>query len=186
MRHLAECPADFLAEPRIGTTGVVAVDAVVSDLLHLFGSEPLNTERTQFFRAAAVDARQQRNQLQLTLIGCWLFHETWFRQTSPDAQAIYQFLTEGVRELASTTPAQKYITDAERREEFIRCGLQALSLRPAGETMAQAQDRLTTLSTNERMRVLRAARAAEERAHAIREAMRRKAAEEANAKAMRE
>jgi hypothetical protein len=184
MRHLAECPADFLAEPRIGATGIVAVDAVVSDLLRLLGGEPLDATRAKVFRN--VDARQQRNQLQLTLIGCWLFHETWFRQASPDAQAIYRFLTEGVRELASAVPAQKYIAAAERREEFIRCGLQALGLRPAGETLAQAQDRLTTLSSNERMRVLRAARAAEERARAIREAMRRKAAEEANAKAMRE
>jgi hypothetical protein len=184
MRHLAECPADFLAEPRIGASGVVYVDAVVSDLLRLLGSEPLDATRAKVFRN--VDARQQRNQLQLTLIGCWLFHETWFRQASPAAQLIYRFLTEDVRELARATPAQKYIADAERREEFIRCGLQALGLRPAGETLAQAQDRLTTLNSNERMRVLRAAHAAEERARAIREAMRRKAAEEANAKAMRE
>ena len=41
-----------------------------------------------------------------------------------------------------------------------------------------SQDRLVTLSSSERQRVLRASRAAEERARAIREALARKAAQE--------
>ncbi|MBP7601669.1 MAG: hypothetical protein KA750_09995, partial [Thermoflexales bacterium] len=61
-----------------------------------------------------------------------------------------------------------------------------LALRPAGESVAQAQDRLATLNTAERQRVIQAARAAEERARAVREAMARKAAEEAAAKYNRE
>jgi hypothetical protein len=32
-RRLSECPADFLAEPRIGARGRVHVGAVISDLL---------------------------------------------------------------------------------------------------------------------------------------------------------
>ena len=50
----------------------------------------------------------------------------------------------------------------------------------------QAQDRLATLNAAERQRVIEAAREAEARAQAIREAMRRREIEEANAKAMRE
>jgi hypothetical protein len=64
--------------------------------------------------------------------------------------------------------------------------LKSLGLRPAGESIAQAQDRLTTLSTAERQRVILAARQAEERARQIREAMAREAAREAEMKTMRE
>jgi hypothetical protein len=60
----------------------------------------------------------------------------------------------------------------------VRVALARVGLRPAGETIAQAQDRLMTLSSAERQRVMRAARAAEERARAIREALARKAAQE--------
>jgi uncharacterized protein YoxC len=61
-----------------------------------------------------------------------------------------------------------------------------LGLRPGGESESQALDRLTTLNTAERQRVIRAAREAEERARAIREAMAKKAAEEAADKWTRE
>ena len=69
---------------------------------------------------------------------------------------------------------------------MVRLCLRDLGLRPEGETEAQAQDRLTTLSTAERSRVLAAARQAEERARAVREAMAKQAAEEAAAQYSRE
>ncbi len=37
VRRLADCPNDFLAEPRIGPAGVVSVPAVVADLLRDLG-----------------------------------------------------------------------------------------------------------------------------------------------------
>ncbi len=85
----------------------------------------------------------------------------------------------GLDELAELVKAPQLIADSDRREELSRLCLKALDLRPAGETAAQAQDRLTTLNTAERQRVVAAARAAEERARQIREAMAKKAAEEA-------
>jgi len=59
-------------------------------------------------------------------------------------------------------------------------------VRPAGETAAQAQDRLAAVSSGERLRVIEAARLAEERAREIREALARKAAQEAADKWTRE
>ena len=76
-----------------------------------------------------------------------------------------------LQRLAEKTPSRRVV----RRQPV---ALARLGLRPAGETIAQAQDRLTTLSSAERQRVMRAARAAEERARAIREALVRKAAQE--------
>jgi len=69
---------------------------------------------------------------------------------------------------------------------MIRFALARLDLRPSGETLTQAQDRLTTLSSIERNRVLAASRAAEQRTRDIREALARKAAQESADKYTRE
>ena len=64
--------------------------------------------------------------------------------------------------------------------------LARLGFVPAGETPEQAADRLTAISGMERRRLLEASRAAEQRARQIREALARKAAEEAADKWSRE
>jgi hypothetical protein len=183
-RRLTECPADFLAEPRIGRSGAVHVEAVVVDLLRDLGGEPLTKEQAALFQSK--DARQDRNRLSLTLIACWLLHDEWFRDQKRFAAQVHSFLSEGLTELAGLIPAPRFVSDPDRREELARLCLRQLGLRPAGESAAQAQDRLTTLSTAERQRVILAAREAEERARAIREAMAQKAAEEAADKWTRE
>ncbi len=183
-RRLAETPADFLAEPRIGAAGTVNVAAVVADTLRDLGSSPPDQGLLAAFRAT--DARQQRNRLRIALIACWLQHDPWFAEHPAPADKIYQFLTNGVSELAGFVQAPQFVSDADRREELARFSLNQLGLRPAGESEAQAQDRLTTISSAERERVIKAARTAEERTRAIREAMARQAAQEAADKASRE
>lgn len=183
-RRLAECPAEFLAEPRIGKTGVVHVDAVVSDLVRDLGGEPLTADQAAALQSK--DSRRDRNRLRLVLVACWLFHDPWFCEQKQFAAQSCQFLSEGLRELAGLVQTTLFVSDPDRREELARLCLSSLGLRPKGESIAQAQDRLTTLSTAERQRVIRAARRAEERARQIREAMAREAAREAEIKAMRE
>ncbi len=183
-RRLAECPGDFLAEPRIGKSGAVHVDAVVSDLLRDLGGAPLTQSQAAVFQSK--DAKKDRNRLQLVLIAGWLLHDEWFRQGEHFAEQAHSFLAERLTELAGLVPASRFISDPDRREELARLCLNQLGLHPAGETIAQAQDRLDTLNTAERQRVIRAAREAEERARAIREAMAKKAAEEAADKWTRE
>lgn len=183
-RRLTECPAEFLAEPRFGTVGVVHVHAVVSDVLVRLGGAPLTKEEVAFYQRG--DAKKQRNHFSLTLIACWLLHDDWFRANGKRAEAARAFLLTGLNELAAHTKASQFIIDPDRREELARLCLRALGLRPAGESEAQAQDRLATLNTTERQRILVATRAAEERAAAIREAMAKKAAEDAADKWTRE
>jgi hypothetical protein len=183
-RRLAECPAEFLAEPRIGLAGAVHVAAVVSDLLRDLGGEPLTSAQAATFQSR--NAKQGRNRLRLVLVACWLLHDPWFQEQKRFAELAHQFLIAGLPELAAVVPAASCVADPDRREELARTCLGALDLRPAGESVAQAQDRLTTLSTAERRRVIEAARAAEERARQVREAMVREAARDAEMKAMRE
>jgi hypothetical protein len=175
-RRLAECPAEFLDEPRIGRKGRITVAAVVNDLLRDLGGQSLAPDQLDPFQSN--DSRQ-RNRLRLILIACWLLHDSWFQDQNNLAPSLLALLSTGLDELASITTANKFVSDPDRREELARLCLRGLGLLPAGETEAQAQDRLATLNTAERQRVIKAAREAEDRARQIREAMAKKAAEEA-------
>lgn len=183
LHRITETPADFLLEPRIGNAGQVQVEAVAGDLLRLLGGSP-STDALS--RLSGSDAARDRNRLAVTLVLCWLLADDWFRSAGLDESAVLALLGAGAAELAAHTPAKKLIDDPERREELARFALARVGHRPAGETVHQAQDRLTGLSAAERTRVLKAARAAEERARAIREALARKAAEESADKWSRE
>jgi hypothetical protein len=181
--RLAETPEDFLDEPRIGQTGRVQTAAVVADLVQLLGG---SAGAAQLQRFSGADARRDRNRLSITLLLCWLLADEWFRQTRPAADEVLQVLDAEAAELGSRVASRKFVTDPDRREELARLALARLGFRPAGETVSQAQDRLTTLNSAERARVVQAARVAEERARKIREALAKKAAEESADKWTRE
>jgi hypothetical protein len=175
IHRLADAPEDFLGEPRIARSGKVHVAAVVHDLCRLLGHAPTSLELQPF---TGSDVKGDRNALAVTLLLAWLLADECFTQNPPERAALLALLGEGARELASGTASAKFVSDPERREELSRFALARLGQRPAGETQAQAEDRLTSLSAVERARVLRAAKAAEARARRIREELARKAAEE--------
>ena len=179
--RLSECPADFLAEPRSRSgRGQIYVAAVVSDLLRDLGGELLSSEEAALFEAGReAQPRAERNRLQAVLVASWLLHDEWFISQKRFARDARDFLAVGIADLASMVEARQLIADPDRREELTRICLKSLGLRPAGESVSQAEDRLTTLDSVERARVIREARAAEERARLIREEMARKQAEEA-------
>ena len=159
------------------------VPAVVGDLLRMFGASP---EAKQLERFSGNNVPSDRNRLAVTLLLCWLLSDEWFRQRQPPVDQVLQLLDAEARDLAVQVAAGKFISDPDRREELARLALSRLGFRPAGETLAQAQDRLTTLNSAERARVMRAAQVAEERGRQIREALARKAAEESADKWTRE
>ena len=174
-RRVAECPPEFLAEPRRADgQGVIRVGAVASDLLRALGGAPLDKSRAATFKQDAATGHR----LRLILLACWLLHDEWFRAQRRHT-GVYELLDTGLNEVAALVNAQNFVADPDRREELARLCLQGLGLRPAGESEAQARDRLNTLDTVERARVIRESQAAEERARLICEEIARKAAEEA-------
>lgn len=182
LRRLAETPEEFLAEPRIGNSGSVHVAAVVNDLLRTLDEGAGAPDLTPF---RSNDTRRDRNRLAVVLLLCSLLADEWFR-SRVQAAPVRQLLDEGAALLAANTTARKFTDDAERREELARFALGQLGFRPAGESVAQAQDRLTSISSAERARIIAASRAAELRARQIREALVKKAAEESADKWTRE
>ncbi|MGE3298444.1 MAG: hypothetical protein AB7I68_13980 [Porticoccaceae bacterium] len=183
LRRLIDIPSDFLDEPRIGGTGTVVVPALVNDLMQRLGQRAPASALARF---RSSNVALDRNRLALTMIVVWLLADDWFLSAGNSTETFLTLLDESVAELASATPAHRFVTDPDRREEIVRTVLARLNLRPDGETLAQATDRLSGLSSTERRRLLEAGRAAEQRARAIREALAKKAAEESADKWTRE
>lgn len=181
--RLAETPVEFLAEPRIGAAGRVAVAALVNDVLLLHGARATEAELRQFHGNSI---KADRNRLALVMITAWLVADEWFATSGLQQTVVCQMLAEVPAELAPATPAHNFVNDPDRREELARVVLARFGYRPAGETETQASDRLSGISGTERRRLLEASRAAERRAREIREALARKEAEESADKWSRE
>jgi len=179
-RRLAECPLEFTRPPGTGA-GEVDVEAVVNDLLRDLGLE-LGSAGAPFFSARALTQSAQR----LALVASWLLHDDWFLSHPGLAEPVRVFLSQDLGELAELVRVERFLHDPDRREELVRLALHALGLVPAGETETAAQDRLGTLSTLERKRVLDATRSAREHAEKVRAALREKAAAESAARYTRE
>jgi hypothetical protein len=178
--RLAECPPEFLLEPRHGGTGSIDVRAIVADHFRRLLRGELNDEAARCSEAVhGFEARRQ----QLIAIVAWLLHDGWFLERPELAPDVCRFLVaDRLEQLSEMVRPETMVGDPDRREELVRVCLSALGLRPRGETVVQATDRLTTLDSIERDRVVRKTRAAEARARRIREEMAKKAAQEAAAR----
>jgi hypothetical protein len=182
-RRLAECPDVFLAEPMIGRTGRIHTDAVVNDLLRDLGGGCPEAGDLDSFRRTDKSAR---NRLRLVLVGSWLLHDDYFINRKSLAAPAILWLRNGLNDLSEIIAADLFVSDPDRREELARLCLAALNLFPAGETAAQAEDRLKTLNSVERIHIIRDTQKKRQRARQLLEEMRRKEAQEAAAKAGRE
>lgn len=182
LRRLIDTPLDFLDAPRARRGGQVATAALVADLIALHGGRATLRDLAPFMPGAETDS----NRLILAAIATWWLSANELSQLQLERARLLVVLNEAVSELAGAAPAERYVAEPDRREEFARVLLDRLGLLPEGETLAQAQDRLSSVSSLERRRLLEASRAAEARARAIREALARKAASESADKWTRE
>ncbi len=165
-RRLAECPAEFLDAPIIGRNGSVNVAAVVGDVLHEFEHVLTRDEALPF---VSTDAKKDRNRLQLVLLAAWVLADPALIQFGPSALSALAFLRDDLAVMSNHVQVNTVMDDPDRREELARLALARLDLFPAGESEVQAADRLSTISSAERQRVMEASKAAEARARDIRE-----------------
>jgi hypothetical protein len=201
LRRLLEMPPDFLLDfdtPVPGQTtptpSRVNVTAVVHDVVALIFSndgathEAVSREGLERFEAALQNDNQRRA-AGFAMVFAWLLADPWFPRHAgtrmSQKRVWYTFTTLAVAHGGEGTASQWH-GDPKRREEIVRSMLATLELVPEGETEAQADDRLTRVSSAQRKRLLAAAREAEARAQVVREALAAKAAQEAADKYTRE
>lgn len=177
LHRLADCPPEFLTATSDAETDGADLAAIVCDLLRPFSSDP-PPERHAALMASLRDRKAAA--ASLTAVACWLLSDFWFASKPHLSSSLFALLSGSVfDDLSQLVRPDRFVRDADRREELVRLCLAHLDLRPLGETIAQAADRLTTLDSRERDRVLRETVAAEKRAREIREAMALKRAQEA-------
>jgi hypothetical protein len=176
LHRLAESPSDFLMG-----AGEIDVVALACDHFRALGVAIPNPKERRALAALPGEA------LLLLPIVLWLLRDPWFVARPQFAEATWRLLrSDALINLAKLVRPEVIVNDSDRREELVRLCLKSLGLTPEGETAVQAADRLTTLDSVERERVIRQTRQAEARAREIREAMARKRAEEAAARYSRE
>jgi len=189
LRRLADTPAEWMLPATTAAAEGVSSAALLSDFLEDLGLIPLNEKEVSAFDGAKAD---QRGWLALVLLALWLLHGDQLKaelsqRASPELRrSLLNLLGQPLRDRASVLNAQSAVRTTPGREEFARQLLAALGLRPEGETLAQAKARLEASDSIERARLVEAANAAQERARKLREAMARKAAQEAAMKYNRE
>lgn len=190
--RLAQAPPSVLDRPRIVSpeSEIVSTAGVVSDLLLELGGSMLSPEGcAAFFRHFRT---RNINLLQIVQVACYLCFDRWLSELAAKDQGsdlpgrLAGFLANGFDELAKLAKASYFLEDPEGREEMARLMLAAMGLLPEGESEAQARDRLAALDSVERARLTERTREVQRRAREIREAMARKAAEEAASKMTRE
>jgi hypothetical protein len=91
--RLAECPPEFLAEPRIAAHGLIRTPAVVSDLLALLNGAPLDEFAARCFTGTR---KEQRNLLRLVQVAAWLLGDPWFVAGRRFAPAAQEWLARGL------------------------------------------------------------------------------------------
>lgn len=183
LARLAECPSELLAVPRVREAGSLHAGAVVHDaVLELGGAERLRERASAFGPQGSVTLAHRR----LALVACWLLSDPRLRGAPDAGERALAWIEEGLKPLSQAGKHSAFVEDPDRREEMARSCLLALGLRPSGESQEAAASRLAALDSVERRRLIEATRAQREKARQLREAMARKEAEEAAAKANRE
>lgn len=170
LHRLTSCPAELYEHasqsPRL-------ITALVADY---FRQSQAELDRAALQRLLPVNLGQESQWMPLIV---WLVSLPWFMSRSELQTRIAALFTNiKLKELAKLVKLEMLVNDPDRREELVRIVLAALDLRPEGETKEQALDRLNTLDSVERKRILLATLDAEKRAREVREAMARAKAQE--------
>ncbi len=184
LRRLAECPQEFILPADKKSAPDIFPPAVIGDCLREACGVTASREKLAEFHLNQTGAN--RNWINLTMIACWFYHDEWFIARKLPADSVLKLFDHHFVSLAKLVKAELFLSDPDRREEFVRLCLDAVGLRPSGESGTLAADRLKTLDSIERDRVIKAAKAAEKRAAEIREAMAKQEAIEAASKMPRE
>lgn len=181
MSHrLAECPEDFLSICN-DASGSSGVSALLTDFFRRYDdANPMQSQDPFIAKLISTKftANHQRH-LGLLSLAIWLLYDPWFGNRREFANAAWQMLrSDTFQSISHLLNPIHVLSNPDRREELVRICLSGLDLRPEGETIPQATDRLMSLNSIERERILKETAAAEKRAREVREAMAKAKAEE--------
>jgi len=189
--HLILIPGEFtvnnLSSDAAGKQ--IYVPAIINDMLLDLGGTPLTDEEIlNHFPGKKNSKPDNINYFQIVSILCYIYEYKYFTEKKSGSEKIKSFLlSQKLIELSKAVrSADDFITDPDRREELCRAALDAAGYYPEGENEKYSMDRLTTLDSVERKKILTKTAEAQKRAKELKEAMMRQEAEEAASKMSRE
>jgi len=189
--RLTAIPGDFFKpDGKLKNSGSgVSIPALVNDMLLDNGGTPFSDDEILKRFSDKNELKNKKSIFpELVSILSYIFEDKFFTGEKNSAELIKAFLlSPGLKDLSEAVESSEdFINDPDRREELCRMALNALNYYPDGETEKNAGDRLLTLDSVERKKILVKTREAQLRAKQLKEAMMAREAEEAASKMSRE
>ena len=159
--HVRKCPDIFLKpSSSIENEGLNSV-ALISDTYRLVCNDFLKKEFKipSPFNLAHIDDNHWR----AIHISIWLLNHPNFIKSAILEDKLYNFWFEELSEASLYVNFKKWICDEERAEEMVRLVLHCCEIIPDGENQEEAADKLSSLSSADRQKVLKQSYQAYER-----------------------
>ena len=175
--HLRKCPDIFLKpSSSLENEGLNSV-ALISDTYRLVCNDFLKKE---FKIPSNFDlAYIEDNHWRAIHISIWLLSHPNFKNSALIEDKLYDFWFEELSEASLYVKFKEWISDEERAEEMVRLLLHCCEIIPEGENQDEAADKLSSLSSADRQKVLKQSYEAHERIMRIKKEMAEKKAREA-------
>jgi len=174
--RLMDCPKEFYSSDRLYRSNT-EIQALYSDL-YFFLTEKYPDEKM----LKLIPSDRDENLARCASLCIYILFYEWFRNKNESAELFAMFLDSVLPAYSKAADADEFAGNPERREELVRLLLFHLGYFPKGETEKYSQNRLAALDSVERDKVISESRQVLKKVQALREAMARKAAEEAASK----
>lgn len=177
--HLRKCPDSYLKPSDFFEEAGLNSIALISDTYRIVSN---NFLKKDFKNPTDFDLKLiDDNHWRAIHISTWLLSHQDFVNNPQIENKLYQFWFEELLKATVYVKYNEWISDDERAEEMIRLLLYCCEIMPYGESHNEAADKLSSINSEERYRVLKESYEAHERIMNIqREMAEQKAREAAN------
>lgn len=175
--HLRKCPDIFLKPTSLMEKEGLNAIALICDTYRIVCNDFLKKDfkiPSEYNLAYIED-----NHWRTISISTWLLSHPNFINCPFLEDKIYAFWFEALAEAALYVKFEDWISDEERAEEMVRLLLYTCEILPEGESYEEATDKLASMSSADRQKVLRESYEAHERIMRIKREMAEKKAREA-------
>jgi len=182
-QRLLECPNIFLETPILEFPDnfpkkSIFLLAVFSDLYFYITNEFPNSLELKFLDLTP--SKENINLLNIYAITCYLLYIPFFKNQPRLKNPLLKLFKQHLVGYKTIVSSNKFLSDSQRREELVRFVLYHLGYYPLDESEKYAIERLTTLDSVERVKLIEETKKAHlKREKEIMEAIRRREAQEA-------
>lgn len=177
--HLRKCPDNFLRPSSFVSSEGIDSIALICDAYRITSNIFLRNEFN--LPAHAYLKSIEENHWHAIHISVWLLHHQNFVNNPLIDDKLFSFWFEELEEVSAYVQAKDWVGDDERAEEMVRLFLNWCEIIPDKESYDEATDKLSSISSVERHKVLKKSYEAHERIMNIqREMAEQKAREAAN------